>query len=202
MQDLLDILASGVHDAKNQLFVAESLIASAELERQLDLGEARYAVEAAAERLSRTLTAYRLLRQGEQASICPVIVADLCAEVALAQRRHLAAKHIRLSVDCQIVDECLFDRDLVTDMLNNAVQNAARFARSEVRLSAWLDDETTVFRVIDDGPGYASLPPPFGIGLMVAERLAAIHRRRGRRGSLHLSNGGLLGGACFEVRLP
>jgi signal transduction histidine kinase len=202
MYDLLDILASGVHDAKNQLFVAESLIASAELEHGLDMGEARYAVEAAAERLSRTLTAYRLLRQGEQASICPVIVGDLCAEIALAQQRHLAAKHIRLEVDCQVIDECLFDRDLVTDMLNNAVQNAARFARSEVRLGAWLDGETTVFRVEDDGPGYASLPPSFGIGLMVAERLAIIHHRQGRHGSLHLTNGGRLGGACFEVRLP
>ena len=32
MHHLLDILASGVHDAKNQLFVAESVIAALEAE--------------------------------------------------------------------------------------------------------------------------------------------------------------------------
>ena len=55
MQRLLDILASGVHDAKNQLFVAESIIAAAERTHGVDLAEARYAIEAAAGRLSRTL---------------------------------------------------------------------------------------------------------------------------------------------------
>jgi hypothetical protein len=37
---------------------------------------------------------------------------------------------------------------------------------------------------------------------MVAERLAHLHHRRERQGSLHLSNDGALGGARFELRLP
>ncbi len=48
MHTLLDVLASGVHDAKNQLFVAESLIAAAEAKHGIELGEARYAIEPAA----------------------------------------------------------------------------------------------------------------------------------------------------------
>ena len=40
-------------------------------------------------------------------------------------------------------------------LLNNAVQNGGRHARSTVRLSAWNDDTTLVFRVEDDGEGYA-----------------------------------------------
>lgn len=52
MHTLLDVLASGVHDAKNQLFVAESLITAAETQYGVELGEARYAIEAAASRLS------------------------------------------------------------------------------------------------------------------------------------------------------
>ena len=98
MQRLLDILASGIHDAKNQLFVAESLIAAREKALQLDLGEARYAIEAAAERLSRTLAAYRLLRHDAHLAIVPSIVDDLCAEVGLAQQAHLAANGIALSL--------------------------------------------------------------------------------------------------------
>jgi len=45
MHHLLDILASGVHDAKNQLFVAESVIAALEAEHGIAMGEARYAIE-------------------------------------------------------------------------------------------------------------------------------------------------------------
>ena len=33
-------------------------------------------------------------------------------------------------------------------------------------------------------------------------RAPFLHRRQGREGSLHLSNGASLGGARFELRLP
>ncbi|MGE5472278.1 MAG: sensor histidine kinase [Bacteroidota bacterium] len=202
MQRLLDVLASGIHDTKNQLFVAESLIAAEEAKHQVDLGEARYAIEAAANRLSRTLAAYRLARHGARLAIVPSVVADLCEEVALAQRRHLATAGITLSVDCQVPDEWPLDRDLVTDMLNNAVQNAGRFARQAVRLSVLATADGLCFRVDDDGPGFACLPPATSTGLRVAERLAELHVRRGQSGSLHLSNDSPLGGARFELRLP
>lgn len=202
MHTLLDVLASGVHDAKNQLFVAESLITAAETQYGVELGEARYAIEAAASRLSRTLAAYKLLREDAQPAITPVIVADLVAEVGLDQKKHLAAAGIELSQSCSVVDEWPLDRDLVTDMLNNAIQNAGRHARSRVHLDARLDAGWLVFSVEDDGPGFATLPPACGTGLTVAHRLAFLHRRQERDGSLHLSNGASLGGARFELRLP
>jgi hypothetical protein len=39
MQRLLDILASGVHDAKNQLFIAESMIAASEAAHGISMGK-------------------------------------------------------------------------------------------------------------------------------------------------------------------
>lgn len=202
MDPTLDILASGIHDTKNQLFLAESLVATAESRHGIDLSEARYALEAAATRLNRTLTAYRLLRDGCRLSPIPVVVSDLCEEVALGQRMHLAQAGIELAIDCQANEAWLLDRDLVTDMLNNAVQNAARFARNRIRLSAGEDDDGLWLRVEDDGPGFATLPPRLGTGLLVAERLAHLHARQGRCGRLLLDNGGTLGGACFTLHLP
>ena len=202
MHKLLDILASGVHDAKNQLFIAESMIAASEATHGIAMGEARYAIESAATRLSRTLTAYHLLRHDAFAAVTPSIVSDICDEVMLAQHKHLAARNITLSVECSVLDEWPLDRDLITDMLNNAVQNAGRYARQTVRLSATTDDGWLCLSVEDDGPGFATLPPEPGTGLMVAERLALLHTRRDRQGSLHLSNNGALGGARFELRLP
>lgn len=202
MEHLLDTLASGIHDAKNQLFVAESLVATSEAKHGVDLGEVRYAIEAAAARLNRMLAAYRLMRHEAQLAIVPCIVDDLCAEVALAQQHHLAASGIELRVVCQVLDEWPLDRDLVGDMLNNAVQNAGRFARSTVILSALGDDGGLLLRVEDDGPGFASLPPEMNTGLLVADRLATLHQRRGRSGSLCLDNASTLGGARFELWLP
>jgi len=202
MHKLLDILASGVHDAKNQLFIAESMIAAAEAAHGIPLGEARYAIESAANRLSRTLTTYHLMRHDATAAVTPTIVGDVCDEVMLAQKKHLAERGIVLSIDCQVFDEWPLDRDLITDMLNNAVQNAGRFARKAVHVSATTDDDWLCLRVEDDGPGFAVLPPATGTGLMVAERLALLHTRHERQGSLHLSNDGSLGGACFELHLP
>lgn len=202
MQHLLDTLASGIHDAKNQLFVAESLVAASEAKHGVDLGEARYAIEAAAARLSRMLAAYRLMRHSAQVAIVPCIVGDLCAEVGLAQRHHLAASGIELRVDCRVLDNWPLDRDLVGDMLNNAVQNAGRFARSTVLLSALAEADGLLLRVEDDGPGFANLPPRINTGLLLADRLADLHRRRGRSGSLRLDNASALGGARFELWLP
>ncbi len=199
---LLDVLASGIHDTKNQLFAAESMIAAREAELHIDLSEARYAIESAATRLSRTLAAYQMMRDGVQLAVVPTIIGDVCDEVALAQRHHLEAAGIELLVDCQVFDAWPLDRDLITDMLNNAVQNASRFARRKVQLSAFEDDDSLVLRVADDGPGFAKLPPESGLGLIVAERLAALHIRHERCGRLVLSNGGPLGGACFELHLP
>lgn len=202
MQKLLDVLASGIHDSKNQLFLAESLVAAHENRHQVDLGEVRFAIENAANRLSRSLAAYRLLRDGAQLAVVPVIVADLFDELALAQRAHLAKQGQTLHLDCTVVDAWPLDRDLITDLLNNAIQNASRFARQQIRLSARREGDCLTLRVDDDGPGFAQLPPRNGLGLLLAERIVSLHQHQEDCGKLTLGNVGPLGGAWLELRLP
>jgi signal transduction histidine kinase len=148
------------------------------------------------------LSAYQIMRHSAAPAITPVILEDLCDEVLLAQKLHLASREVKLVVDCQVFDAWPLDRDLVTDMLNNAVQNAGRYARGTVKLSATTADDWLYLVVEDDGPGYPELPPASGLGLMVASRLAALHVQHGRQGSLTLNNESALGGARFELRLP
>ena len=198
----LDLLASGIHDAKNQLFSAESLIAAAEAQHGIDLGEALFAIQSAAGRLNQTLAAYRQLRHEIRIALIPTVIDDLCEEVALDQRHHLAAGNIRLELDCHAPDAWPVDRELLTDMLNNAVQNAARHARSCVRLSCGEDAEGLWLCVEDDGPGFAHIPPSSGTGLLLAASLAEMHKRHGRQGRLELANDSALGGARFTLRLP
>ncbi len=202
MQKLLDVLASGIHDSKNQLFLAESLVAAHESQCHTDLGEVRLAIENAAARLTRSLVAYRLLRDGAQLAIVPVIVSDLLAEVALSQRAHLAKRQLSLLIDCPVCDAWPLDRDLIADLLNNAVQNACRYARQQIRLTASQEGELLRLRVEDDGPGFAQLPPASGLGLLLAERIASLHQHKERHGQLSLGNNSPLGGAWLEIELP
>lgn len=202
MEKLLDILASGIHETKNQLFYAETAIAAAEAAHGIDLAEARYAIERGAHRLNRTLTAYRLLRHERQLALIPTVISDLCAEMALEARLHLQHHALDLNVDCPLDDAWPMDRELVEDMLSNALQNASRFARQQVQLRAALVEGGLQLSVADDGPGFAALPPVSGTGLRIARRLAELHTRGPRHGTLTLTNGGPLGGACYTLWLP
>ena len=202
MEKLLDILASGIHETKNQLFYAETAIAAAEAAHGIDLGEARYAIERGAHRLNRTLAAYRLLRHERQLALIPTVISDLCAEMALEACLHLQHQALTLTVDCSLDDAWPMDRELVEDMLSNALQNASRFARQHILLQASLVEGGLQLCVADDGPGFAHLPPASGTGLRIARRLAELHTRGSQHGSLTLSNGGPLNGACFTLWLP
>lgn len=204
---VLDILTSGVHDAKNQLFLAESLIVQAEAEHGIKLDEARFAIEQAAARLNQTLTAYKLRRHaGGGLSIDMVCVADLLEEAAIMNSAHCLHLGVAFTFQCLVDQSWLLDRELVLDMLSNAIQNAGRHAKTCVHASATIDQGFLLLRVEDDGPGFST--PDIermagqGVGLFVARELASQHENHGVHGNLRLSNGGRFGGAVFEVRLP
>lgn len=203
MEKLLDTLASGIHDARNQLMIAESQLSERERQHGIDLGEARQAIENAAGRLTRLLAAYRLMQHDVRLALQPCRIDELCSEAALTQRHLFHASGLKLTVNCQVFDEWVCARDLVADMLNNALQNACRHARSEVRLNADIVADGLCLRIADDGPGFTELPPQTtGSGLLLAARLAELHRRGERQGRLELANGGPLGGAVFALTLP
>lgn len=206
MQSELDIFASAIHDAKNQLFFAESAAANLEFERGIDMSQIRGAIEQASNRLVRALAFYRVMRDGVGLSILPVPVSSLLEDGLAACQAQIDGLGIDVEVNCECHDIWPLDRDLVIDMITNATQNAARHARQRVKVSARVEDGMLVLRVEDDGKGFATLDESEihkrGIGLYVAQRIAALHRRRDRCGEVRLRNHGSLGGAVFELCLP
>ncbi len=97
------------------------------------------------------------------------------------------------------------DREIIIDILNNALQNASRYAESKVLFKIkTLNDNRISFIVENDGDGFPS-DIDFrknGAGLFIAEKLAELHHRNNKDGELFLFNGGELGGAVFELILP
>jgi signal transduction histidine kinase len=203
-----DVLASGIHDAKNRLFEAQTLLARAEREQGVSLPDARFAITGAAVRLSRTLVAYRLMRDQQPIAIMPVPVVELVEDAVIAVRSQFEREGIALAVDVGFPGEWPLDRTLCVDVLVNALQNACRHAGATVRIMAEVNAEGLCLGVNDDGSGFPDAAfeklarERSGLGLFIAARIAALHERKGRRGSLTLANGGTLGGAMFRCVFP
>ena len=216
--DFVDLLANVTHDIKNSLSLM--LSAAETLERVPDLpGAARDALldlqhhgRRAASDLLHLLGVFKLEKGRPLVAPLPVDCEELLAEVAAFNRELLAGKGIELRVMACEAGAWTFDRGLVLGVLNAAMGNAFRHARSLVTLGCRSEDRFVVFSLEDDGPGYPpallaqgkSLRAPHaldstGLGLYFAGRIAHLHQRDGRHGRLELANGP---GSRFELWLP
>jgi signal transduction histidine kinase len=199
----LDIAALSLHDIKNRLAAM-----AARAEARGDSETLRDALGAAGQ-LTRLLACYKAdagVLRPEIDARCP---AELLTELQMEGRRLSA---FEIVVDCERAPSLWFyDEYLVRMLLNNALQNAIRFARRRITLAACETDDCLEFRVSDDGDGYPEeilasqtraaqiSPEGVGIGLYLAHRVAALHQNHGLAGSVSLTNDG---GAVFRLRLP
>ena len=88
--------------------------------------------------------------------------------------------------------------------LEAALQNASRFARSQIALGCRKHPEGgVIFTVRDDGPGIGTQEkkPSTGLGVDLCNAIATAHNKETRHGEARLSNHPD-GGALFELCLP
>ncbi len=120
-----------------------------------------------------------------------------------------ADKSLRWTLDLDPTLRWRIDEGDAFEMLGNLMDNAAKWAKSQVAVTLWLEDQALHLRIADDGPGFAEHPdslqrrqrldeqvPGHGIGLAVVKDLVASHQ-----GQLTVSRSGL-GGAQVDVLLP
>lgn len=210
-----DVIASGIHDAKNSMFDAlariylamQSIQDGHATEALPVLIETERAISASADRLSKLLSAYRLTRHENPVSMVPVELAGFIDDVLVRVRQSVEIG-IDITVQRQGPDIWIFDRELIADCLVNAVQNALRHARHQIRVRINEDREWLSFSVADDGPGFPDPLPSradgthSGVGLFIARRVARLHQRHNLHGELLLGNDSELRGADFQLRLP
>jgi len=111
-----------------------------------------------------------------------------------------------------------FDRDLVTGVLLNALNNAFGYTKDKIRVVADVVAGMLTLRVEDNGAGYPVnmlqcdglhhhksvnfLSGSTGLGFYFSSQVAGMHKNKGQCGSLIIENGGAYGGGCFVVNLP
>lgn len=222
------ILASSVHDMKNSLgMLMHSLEELCEqLPKENDQGLSASTIRYEAERVNNDLIqllgVYRLQRKTMTAHIDEHYLDDILAEQNAQYSEVFKARGIELSIDCSSSLAWYFDRELLSGIINNALNNASRYSNKCIKLKAYeteLNGHTFLeINVNDDGDGYPEdilkLDPSdiqnnlnfktgsTSLGLYFASKVAALHQQNEHIGEIRLSNGGDLNGGVFRLLLP
>lgn len=220
--DFSMVIASAVHDMKNSLGMLLHSLDELREDLPEDLVQSdrfntlQYESERVHADLVQLLGLYRLEQKTLSPNIEEVFVPDFFNE-QIARHQPLMNG---LSIQLEFISPDIagyFDRDLLTGVLNNTINNAIRYTRSRIRLSAREDNQYLVLTVEDDGQGYpeSMLEAPSQIhkgisfatgstslGLFFAGSIAKMHQQNDRNGFICLKNGGELGGGIFEIWLP
>jgi signal transduction histidine kinase len=216
------VLASAVHDMKNSLGMLLNSLDELREEQASGLGDSprfntlQYEAERMHNDLVQLLGIYRLGENNLSAHIEEHYVPDFLSEHLARHTPLLEGLGIEYSI---VADEIngFFDEDLLTGVLNNTINNAIRYTRTKIRLTATQREGFLVLGIEDDGegypeemqhagsPGFKSLDFKSGstsLGLFFASSVASLHSERGKTGSIRLHNGGSFGGGVFEIWLP
>ncbi|MCF8208299.1 MAG: HAMP domain-containing histidine kinase [Rhodoferax sp.] len=221
-----DLMASSIHDMKNsvniQVHALESIAAQIKEKVDAPAFQSLVSVIAQAHRvdanLIQLLSLYKFGKSIYPLDISEHSVAEVIAEVVMQKSLVLALKGIAVEVDCPQDCDWYFDRDLITGVLLNAMNNAYNYTQDKIRIAASTDGRGLTLRVEDNGSGYpvqmlhgdgidANKGVNFfsgstGLGFYFSSQVAQQHQNHGHSGSLTIENGGAYGGGCFVVRLP
>jgi len=221
-----DLMASSIHDMKNsvniQVHELESI--AAQIKEKVDAATFQSLVSVIAQahrvdaNLIQLLSLYKFGKSIYPLDITEHWVAEVIAEAVLQKSSVLAHKGISVEVDCP--EDCYwyFDRDLVTGVLFNAMNNAYNYTQDKILITASIDAGLLTLSVQDNGRGYPAhmlqghgvddrkgvnfSSGSTGLGFYFSSQVAQLHRNQGQSGSLTIENGGAYGGGCFIVRLP
>ncbi len=218
------VLASSIHDMKNSLgMVLNSLdgIVDPGLHQcrctPEQVAQLQYEAKRINDNLIQLLTIYRMENAVYEARVDEVDVYDFLEEAFLQSKPMLEYRGVTADLACEPGLVWYFDRNLIAGVLDNIITNAMRYTKDRVRIGAAIDGEFLAISVEDNGRGFPVHMLEAGqhvdrdidlvsgrtrLGLYFCAMVAELHENRGRQGTIHLANGGTLGGGRFTVLLP
>ena len=126
-----------------------------------------------------------------------------------AQQDRKNNKKLSTEVKCDQQLTGYFDESLVSTVLRDALDNARRFAKSKIVISAINEQGGTRFVIEDDGIGPDAalqetqfVPGSTGLGLYLARCVAEAHSKNECVGYARLQKSSNLGGGEFTLFLP
>ncbi len=220
-----DFIASSIHDMKNSLNIQIGFLETlmGESQGKIDeatrsqLGHTIYEASRMNVNLIQILSLYKLGKSIYPIDIAEQSVNEILQEVVLQNQSIMGYKGISVSVACAENCYWYFDRDLVTGVLVNALNNAYNYTTDKIRIAAQARDGVLEIRVEDNGRGYPQsllqenitdnkgisfATGSTGLGFYFSSQVAGMHKNAGKQGTLSIENGGAYGGGCFVLTLP
>lgn len=221
-----DYIASSIHDMKNSLMMQVSALEKIAMDCRLkgdtqtykSLGVVVYEANRMNSNLIQLLGLYKFDQSIYPMDLAEQSVSDVIEQAVLQSKTLMEFKGITISVECDADCYWYIDRDLMTGILINALNNASQYTRDKIRVFARREGGLLELRVEDNGNGYPSSmlqdvvgdvhkgirfsSGSTGLGFYFASRAARMHKNGERYGSLTIENGGAFGGGCFVVKLP
>jgi len=212
-------LGNLAHSFKTPLAVMRNLLSGTAFREAVD----RNVIEQLDQQVSRMddIVKYQLKRAAASGGVSLGTAPVKVQEALQALRSALLKVYIERGIDCELVasERCLFhgDREDLTEIAGNLLDNAFKWCRSRIRISAEPVISLTARRdglqivVEDDGPGVPAHERAHilergarldervsgqGIGLSVVKELAQLHG-----GTVHIEDS-QLGGARVVVTIP
>jgi two-component system, OmpR family, sensor histidine kinase SenX3 len=225
--DFLDILASTLHDMKNSLGMLfntlEEVIEQCK-ERDCSLSGGFYTLHYEIKRLNnsmiRLLSLYKAERSQFMINIDYYPVDEFIEDIVLQNEHVLSSNGIEIETDCAEGFFWAFDRSLISGVLDNVLNNAFRYAKDKVRISANSEGGYLLLKIEDNGSGYPECmliddkegssykrtinfdTGSTGLGLYFSMLVAKSHTNKDREGYISILNGGALGGGAFTIYIP
>lgn len=225
--DFADVLASTIHDTKNSLGMLynslDSMIGQCREKGctgQNDLFLLQYEIRRLNHNFIRLLTLYKAQKASFALSVDYHAVNDCLEEAILENEPILSSRGIDIELDCPSGLFWAFDRGLVMGIFDNVINNAYRYTKDKLRVSALQEGEFLAIHLEDNGAGYPAplvieekvpgdyIPPvsfltgSTGLGIYFSLLVARSHTRDGRSGFIKIRNGGTYGGGVFSLYLP
>lgn len=216
-------LALTIHDVKNSLALfldrVDALQAHDEIAGK-KYADFKYEIKRINNNLIRLLALYKVGAENFSLQSDFHYIDDFLAEIGAEYAAVLQDKGIELIIECPDGLNASLDKGLVYGVIDNALNNSARYTRSKIVLKAQQDDEFLVLSVQDDGPGYpeqmlkeneqqASCNTDIdvsnsstGLGIFFSRIVAGLHQVNGKVGFIQMANKVDLDGSCFSIHLP
>lgn len=222
--DFSTVLAAAVHDMKNSLCLLRQTIEdltkampTGNAEANEHLATAHYEAARLNTGLVQLLSLYRAEMENLPINVDECFVEDIVEELKANNKNYILHKKMHLEVELQDDINWYLDSDLIHLLLNDMLVNATRYSKSKILLRVGKQNGFLIFQIEDDGPGYPDSmlkatvidiqdfdisQGRTGLGLFFARLIAEAHSNGDNRGSISLSNGGILGGSVFTLKLP
>ncbi len=214
------MLASTVHDIKNSLAILYDRIGRISDRRggdDPDLLQLQFEANRMNHSMMQLLALYKIDNDKFNLDIDEYSAQDIFDEVSAEQTPLLQSEDIALTVDCPDELMCFCDFTQISNALGTVLNNARRYSRHKIALSAEQQPDFVCFAIEDDGDGYSeellAIDPAdqtrmdwvsgsTGLGIYFVSTIASLHRNGDKRGYIRLDNGSRLGGARFRLFLP